>query len=314
MTRTKRLQNKVTSSKATLPVVAVYAIVIAALLFVRGERIVAQFAILAVSAFCMLQINRTYSLIRVYSRMVSCPYIMLFVMCDMLLLPVECGVVQLCFILFYLLLFGCYQNHKAAANVFYAFLMLGIASLFFVQTFYFLPVAIILMYGNALAGNVKTFFAALIGIATPYWFAAGYLAYTDDLQLLADHFKLLTTFGDILAFEALSPNEIATVSLVGLLSVIGIAHLRTKSYLDKIRTRLFYGVFTTMWLCTALFLALQPQHYDFLIGLLVISAAPLIGHFVALTGTRLTNTLFIILTLSVLALTALNLWKISPSF
>lgn len=313
MTRTKRLQNKITGSKATLPVVSVYALCIAALLFLRGEKILPQLAILAASAFCMVHMNKVFSLIRVYGRMVSSPYIMLFVMAGMLLLPAECGIVQLCFILFYLLLFGCYRNHKAVAGVFYAFLAMGIASLFFVKTLYFLPIVIPLMYGNVLAGGTKTFFAALIGIITPYWFAAGYLAYTDQLPLFVAHFEQLARFGDITAFEVLTPDEIATAALIALLAIIGIVHSRTKSYQDKIRTRLFYGVFTTMWLCTAIFLVLQPQHYDYLIGLLVVNTAPLIGHFAALTSTRLTNILFIILTLSVVALTILNLWETSPS-
>ena len=43
------------------------------------------------------------------------------------------SIVTLCFIAFYFIIFQAYQNRRGAGPVFYAFAMIGIASIFFVK-------------------------------------------------------------------------------------------------------------------------------------------------------------------------------------
>ena len=57
-----------------------------------------------------------------------------------------------------------------------------------------------------------------------------------------------------------------------------------------------------------LLLALQPQLYDLMIRVLLITTSPLIGHFVALTSTKVTNIAFLTIVAVVLALTVYCLW------
>jgi hypothetical protein len=47
---------------------------------------------------------------------------------------------------------------------------------------------------------------------------------------------------------------------------------------------------------------------------MIIAVSPLIGHFLALTKTKITNIAFIVITIAVLVLTAFNLWTSSSPF
>ena len=73
---------------------------------------------------------------------------------------------------------------------------------------------------------------------------------------------------------------------------------------------MLFEFFIAMEVFTALALALYPRHYDFLFGILAINTAPLIGHFIALTRTRITHIAFCLLTATVVAITLCNLFGI----
>ena len=165
----KRIQNKIADSRLALPVTAIYAVLVCLISGFITQHLWAQFAILIVSTYMMLELNNTNALIRIYSRMVSCSYLMLAVMAHFLLVSVPYGMVQLLFIGFLLLFFRCYQDKRAAGTVFYAYTMLGVASLFFVQVLYFVPITWILLRTNIMAGNVRTLSASIIGLLMPYW-------------------------------------------------------------------------------------------------------------------------------------------------
>jgi len=59
-----------------------------------------------------------------------------------------------------------------------------------------------------------------------------------------------------------------------------------------------------------LFIALQPQHFDILIGLVFVCASPLIAHLLTLTSTRFTNIAFFVILATCLIITTINLWKL----
>ena len=149
---------------------------------------------LAVSSFLMMELNNANALIRIYSRMVSCSFIAFVMMAKFLLVSLPCGIVQLFFIAFFLFFFKAYQDKRATGTVFYAFAMLGIASTQFVQILYFLPIALVLLFTNILAGTARTLCAALMGVLTPYWFVGGYCVYADKLDALVGHVQGLWTF------------------------------------------------------------------------------------------------------------------------
>jgi len=71
---------------------------------------------------------------------------------------------------------------------------------------------------------------------------------------------------------------------------------------------MLYELFIAMSISSAVFILLQPRHFDILMRILIVNTAPLIAHFIALTRTRLTNIAFYgIIGLSI-GITAYNLW------
>lgn len=304
----KRFQNKIAESRIALPVTAVYAFLVCLCCGFWEQQMYWQFAVLAVSSFLMMELNNANALIRIYSRMVSCSFIVLVVMAKFMLVSLPCGVEQLCFIAFFLCLFKAYQDKRAIGLVFYAFVMLGIASLQFVQILYFLPVAFVLLFTNILVGGLRQLCAALLGVLAPYWVVAGYSLYKGNLQDLLTCLQGLWTFAPIADFGALDIHQEVTFVLVAVVSMIGMVHFHRNSYKDKIRTRMLFETFTTFNLLTMVFMVLQPQHFNSLLSMLVVSTAPQTGHFISLTNTKATNITFVVLLVIVLCVTAFNIW------
>lgn len=288
------------------------------------------------SAFLMVVLNNRNALIRIYSRMVSCSFIALSVMTlpltahDGEMLPF-CAV-QLCFIVFYLILFATYQNRRSQALVFYAFLSVGIASLFFVQILFFVPFMWILMGRNMMAMSMRIFTASLLGLILPYWFAAGWYAFSGDISPLLRHIagitdifipeaiRLfmdgtgLTHFGQAtetwhaMVLDVRTVRMLPTFVFMLAVSVIGMVHFIRYSYQDKIRTRMIFETVMTLTVLIIVFVILQPQHTVMLLALMTVNTGVLAAHFIALTSSRAANATFVTLTVLTLALTAFNIY------
>ena len=179
----KRIQNIVAESRFALPVTAVYALLMSMACGLAERNLWIQFAVLAVSSYLMVELNNANAIIRVYSRMVSCSYIVLFLMSGLLVSPVSSVLTQLCFIVFYMFFFHAYQNKSSMGLVFYAFLMKGLASTMSVHVFFLVPLMWILLFTNVLAGNIRTFFASVIGLVFPYCFLP-VITYTPEIRRL----------------------------------------------------------------------------------------------------------------------------------
>ena len=304
----KRFQNRVAESRIALPVTGVYAFAVCALGGLFTEQLWVQFVLLAVSSFLMMELNNVNALIRIYSRMVSCSFLVLAVMSQYLVVDVRCGIVQACFIAFYLFLFSAYQDNRAMGRVFYAFLMLGIASTMFVQILFFVPLVWVLLCTNLMVRSFRAFVSSLFGLLVPYWFMVAYYLYIDDVDSLLDHFLQIAQFGPVLGWMDMPVSHILTAAYVAILAVVGMIHFRLNNYKDKIRTRMLFEIFSVLALAAIVFMILQPQHVDYLLALLIVSTSPMIGHYVALTNTFITNISFYVMLVVALIITCVNLW------
>ena len=304
----KRLQNRIAESRWALTICLIYAAGILLLEGVIEKGLWLQTACLAISTLMMVELNNSNSLIRIYSRMVSCSFLVLNIMLPQQAESAEGAIVQLCIIGFYLSLFHAYQDKCAPGWVFYAFMSVGLASLVWVQMLYYAPLLWILLATNILAFSGRTFWASVLGLALPYWGLLAYHLLQGDLQPFADHFCKLAEFGPIAGIESLNGNACLTIVFVAIMSFTGIIHFLRNSYMDKIRTRMLYEMFITMVVVTIIFFVLQPQHGAKIMSILIVSAAPLIGHFLALTSTKTTNIAFIVILTASLIITAINLW------
>lgn len=305
---TKRFQNHVAESRLALPFTGVYALAVCAVSGLVAEKLWIQFALLVVSSFLMMILNNANALIRIYSRMVSCSFLALAVMSHFLFVDIRCGIVQTCFIAFYLMLFGAYQDNRAVGRVFYAFLMLGIASTMFIHILYFVPVVWILLFTNLMIRSLRVFVSSLLGLLLPYWFVAAYYIYTDNVDGLYGQLAQLGNFDSILVWAGVPLWHVVTAAYVALLCVVGMIHFRLNNYKDKIRTRMLFEIFSVMGLVTIALIVILPQHLNYLLGLLIVSASPMIGHYIALTNTLVTNISFYVILVVTFALTCCNIW------
>ena len=267
-----------------------------------------QLGCFAFSSYLMVQLNNVHALIRVYSRMVTCTFIALSCAMCFLFPSIQGAFTQLCIVAALLVLLTTYQDRQSAGRTYYAFLLWGLISLMYPHVLYLVPILWLLMTSIFLVSlSLRTWVASLLGLITPYWFYGCWLLWKGDIDTLVTHLSSLTCYHTLFDFSILSPSQQLSLSLIALLSVIGITHYIRNSSGDKIRTRIFFSCF--IWLDIISFAAIlvQPQHFDLFIRIMVVCTSALYGHFAALTRTRVTNVTFFTLIALTLILTFYNI-------
>lgn len=304
----KRLQNRIAESRFALPVTAVYTLAVWLAMCACGQRNIVELAVFALEAYLMAELNNRNALIRIYSRMVSCAFLVLGTMTASISGHIDALLVQLCIIATYLLLFSCYQNQQAQGRMFYAFACIGAASVIFPQILLYVPVIWILAGTNLMAFSWRNFWASIIGLTVPYWFIAGYCALTGNFSIVAQRFGMLTdVVPPTFTYELPEPGIALSLGFITLMAVIGAIHFLRNSYKDKIRTRMIYEMVIIMTAYTACLIILLPKYAWILMGILLVNVAILTAHFIALTKSKVTNIAFCLLTVAALAITAANM-------
>ena len=171
----------------------------------------------------------------------------------------------------------------------------------FIQVLFFIPFLWLMMRFKLMAFSWRMLWASLLGIITPYWFLIGWAVYTNRFDVFIDHFVSIAHFEPLFQYQHLTLNQLIVFGWVAIVALLGIAHYASQSVLDKIRTRMIY-------LLIAVFIILQPQHFDILLYLMIVCTSPLIAHFAAHTHSRISNIAFNIIIFITLLITAVNLW------
>lgn len=309
----KHIQNKVAESRRTLPVTFAICIGIWLAAGLIQHQWWIQFGCFALSVAVMTELDNNNSLIRIYSRAVTASYALLSCVPCFLFPSTSGAVFQLCLVTSLFCLFKCYQDKQAAAWAFYTFLMLGLASMASALTFWLIPVVWLMMATTLYCLSWRTFTATILGLLCPYWFALAWiLCFNEgDMMPLLEH--LMETGHYILPADylSLSASQILTFALLTILTITGIVHYSRKYFLDKIRTREIYYSLMMLWGLATLLLIIQPQHDGTMLRVIIIAGSPLLGHFLALTSTRVTNIASYVIAASVVLLTVFNLWMAS---
>jgi hypothetical protein len=208
-----------------------------------------------------------------------------------------------------MLLFDSYQDQTAVGSVYYAFLLLGIGSMFDAHVIFYLPLLWFMMKIIVYSLSWRTFFASLLGLATPYWFMCGWLLWQKDgdFQAIANLFAIQDILQFPFDFGSVTLPYLLLMAFTTLLMTIGSMHFIHSSFRDKIRVRQIYYGFITLGIFSLALWVLQP-HNELAIRMLILTTSPLIGHYWALTNSRISNIICIILTVALIVLTALNLW------
>ena len=282
----KRPQNIIAEGGLTLPVAALFGIVVWLLSGLVQQRLWLQLACFVATVYVLIELTNQNALLRVRSRMVSSTFIVLSCAASFLLPQMTGGIVQFCFVMAFLLLFQTYQTSHSIGRTFYAFTAIGLASIAFVHVLWYVPVLWILMATQLQSLNWRTWLTSLLGLAMPYWFALLWFLlpfnlsdeWTTDFTPLADHFSKLA---DIAIQSPITSHLFLGGLLVFILTIIlatiGMAHFWQYSFEDKMR-------------------------------LLTLCTSPLIAHVLTFTSSRLSNILFFVALALALALAVFNLW------
>lgn len=286
------LRYAVTTSPATLPTAAV----VCSLVWLfggigEGMRWVAWLVTL-ITMFAVMHWNSQATLIRQRTRMASTSFIVLLTAFAFLEPWSPSMVAALCYVLTHIVLSHCYQNPKSQGWAFHAFLLLATGSLCFRPILLLAPFFILSMAVQLQTFTWRTFMAAIIGLATPYWLILAW-----NLTTGSGYDIPLWQAGDF-TFGLISPASLDTsrkLSLFFLLVYIAIAmldYMRTY-YQDKIRTRMFIYMIMVQLAGLGLMLLFLPSDFDSVMRLICCCAAPLIGHHLTLARGRFVRWYFI---------------------
>lgn len=272
-----------------------------------AEHLWASFALTIAATLLMVIFNDANALMRSYSRMVSCSFLVLTAMTTLPTSSLRSSIVTICFIAYAITLWRSYQERCVPGTVYFAYLFLGIASTQWIQILFMLPVCWILQWRYTLSLTFRHLMASLLAIVTPYWLCAPYLIYKQDHLPITDHLTELATFQGLAQYESITAGQLLTVAFLTLLAIIGTMHFLRNASADKIRTRLIY--YSLIWtdIATLALAALQPQHIQEACGIMTVCTSPLIAHFITYTHTKATNISFILITLAAIAITLFHI-------
>lgn len=304
----KLLQNKISESNFTLPIAAVYGCLLWLVSGLITQQFYIQFVMFALSVALVVELNNRNALLRIRSRMVSVSYILQVCMANFMFGDIIPYITALGMVVVLTLLFFQYHDTGSQGYVFYTFAVISIVSLFWIQMLFFVPFIWMLMVFYIQSMSWKSFAASLIGIIAPYWFAGAYCFIFGDFDALLAHVMGIAQFQSLFSDINIQLNQILTFFVVVLLAVIGFVHYVRNSFLDKIHNRMLYYCFAWLDVVAAVFMVLQPQHYNNLMIMMMVFTSPIIAHFIALTSTRWTNVVTWVIAVVVVLITIFNLW------
>lgn len=321
--RKTKFRAAATEHKAALPVAMLIALLLWRMSNSPTPYTLCALAACTATAALWITIDKKYALIRVRSQIL--PAIYAFLAACLLLPHVKwtdtCAACCLCTAYYYL--FGAYQKPHSAAPVFHSFFFLSLGSLFFTPLICLAPFLIFYLAHHARALSWRTWWAAIVGLATPYWFKIAWLAYngryslpttlhlTPDSLLSCIHLPHPTAGLQPINFNTLLQTDwltLAAAGLTALFTIIAATHYGRTSFNDKIRTRIFHYILIWQEYSIIAFILLQPAHIAPLTALLIMNSAPLLAHYFALGRGRNVDITFLLFILSCLTLYAYRLW------
>lgn len=309
--REKRYQNKVAESTLTLPVCGVLAVLL--WWWPAGAPLVEQAFCLffcVVVSLMLFGTDNHCNFIRVRSRLTVCHWLLFAAVMGFLHTDVRAAAVSAAFTLGFYNLFYTYQKPAAVGCVYNAFLFLSLGSLGYPPLVYLSLCFWWYMMVFVRSMSVRTFFASLLGLATPFWFWMGWCVWTGDFTPMLHHAGALVSV-DLPTwawYTSLPPVWMATWVMVALLAFSGGVHYLRFCYDDSISVRMYLYMCMSQTAVLLLLSLVQVPFFSCLLPMAVASSAPLVSHFFSLTHSRFTNLLFIVTQLAFALLAFLNTW------
>lgn len=206
-------------------------------------------------------------------------------------------------------LLSCSMSEGQEQSVYGAFAILSFSSLFLLQFAYLLPLFLAYLWiGNIF--SVKNLFAALLGVATPYWLLFGALFVFPSLDALMIPLKLGVLNISTPAAISFSLQEWVTLAIELLTLVVAVSTFFVSSLPAKplLRRRLLFLFVLNAFLLFMPFVV--PQDYALLLVWRLPVDAVLVAYVLSMKVTRLSNIYFIVLNILWLVIAALCIWNI----
>lgn len=248
-------------------------------------------------------------------RVTSTCHLSLYALLAACMLPhtFQAGNVLGCCLLGMLLsLFHTYQRVEPVGLICQGFFFFGLGTMAFPPMLCLLPFLVVM---QAWFHNMtwRTFFAALLGAALPYWLAFGYACAVGDMDVVCAPLRAAVDFRPV-SYSSLAPVCWVNVALLVALTLWSVVLYAANSYEDKIRTRIqFYYIMAAEALCLV-FLLLQPHHYAALMSAMLPCSSLLAGHYFAVTRDRRSLVVTLVVLVAVVSLYVFNLWTQLSSF
>ncbi len=320
--RKERLQNHISGSVFTLPVCAFIICVLwwfpftssTGSLFDRlnfDQSHFAALALVALTAYVLIEMNNVNILIRVRTRMVSSIWLVSAAVIESFH-NYSSGLVAAFFLaLAFHLMFSTYQHRDCQASTFHYAVAIGVASIFVPFCVALLPLFLWHQTFFLRSMSIRSLCAAIVGFIFPWILWVSYCVYKEYYTYLTEWVSQLTTYYPIQwdSYTQLTYHQIASWGMVSLWTFIGAIHYLSTTYYDKIQVRMMLYSFVIIFFFVEAFIALQPQNLDVMLPMLTMAGAPLMAHFYALTKSWFTNSIFVLSVMAYIALGYFNLFS-----
>lgn len=253
-----------------------------------------SFLCASIAVYLMAELNNKNVLLRESSRILSS------MLAFLLALIIPChsfqpGMVAMPLIVYsFFPLFATYQQPSPVLTL-SSYLCLSVVSLIFPKFVWMTPLYwIIQMLFRAL--TFRCFAASLLGIALPYWFYGGIAVMTDSLKDFLAHFEAMGNF-HWFDYSPLNLRDATVFLFIATLFLVGTIDFYIHQFFDKTRVRIIYKSLILLGIASALIIVSLPQYLWTFLPLLIVCTAALFGHFFALTRTKFSHILCLILLL-----------------
>ena len=274
----------------------------------RWTQLAIRIGLLALSIYLLAELNISFVLLRVRSRMISSLFTVLFIASVFLHLLQPSSVIAPVIIIAYFALFSTYQQSNAVLPTYSFYLLIALCSLIFPKILFMIPVFWVCQT-HLRSFSFRAFWASIVGLSTPYWFLFFYsLVQMDRLQLFCLPFQQLASI-QMPDYAALSLPQWLMLGYTFLVFLFGFFNFLGTSYLDKTRVRITYDIVIIIAFAAFVFIVLQPQCFNPVFIFCIINTAILSGRYFAQNDSRAASILFIILTTIVTLITLFNLFQ-----
>lgn len=299
-------QYRIATGRMTLPVAILVAAAVGSVNIAHWTDVF-SLAVCALTAYLLIEMNTAFALIRTRTAFPAAMFMIFYVSCPFLYTYSKEIWIPLLLLAAIFSLFRSYESKYASATIFHAFLFLGAGSFLMPHIFYFAPLFYAIM-GSLRSLNLRTFFAGLTGILTPYWIMLCYhLYFSDTLEAVYSPFQEAIHFSAI-DYSAIKLPQTVSCLAIFLTTAVSCIQSFMSAYQEKVQTRILLRslIFTETGIL--LLACLQPQHLNALLPIFLAIGSIMSGHLFALTFNRFTRICFPVIILLGGAVCLFNLW------